>query len=362
VLLYVIGRGAMADVYAAFDVHLGVEVAIKVIRPELAQDSATVARFKREAAAISRLDHPNIIRLTGTGISEDGLVYLVLERLVGRTLEDYIHREAPVEPRRCAQLLSALCDALHALHSLGIMHRDLKPANVFLARTPKGAETVVLLDFGIARRLRHDPVDDKLSGGKVLGSVCYAAPEIARKGTLDQRTDLYSIGVIAYELLSGQLPFDGPTPLAVLRAQVQDHIPPLPDWIPEPYQLLCFELLAKNPDYRPPDAAEVARRFRELAMGLPILHTTADGGDVQAAEEEESLDWHVPAAPAARAVAEAAPAELPAERRKARHGRPQPPRVRRDDGAGELPPWAIPVALAVGALGLLVSLLVIFSR
>jgi serine/threonine-protein kinase len=267
-VMHRIGRGAMADVYAAWDSGARNEVALKLVRPELARDETIVTRFRREAAAISKLEHPHIIRMCGAGRSPEGVVYIVLERLVGRTLEDYIQHEAPLEPRKAAALLAPLCMALQALHDLGIMHRDLKPANIFLALDSDGNEALKLLDFGIARRLRSDPIDDKLSGGKVLGSVCYAAPEIALKTTLDQRTDLYSVGVLLYELLTGHLPYDAPTPLDVLRRQVQEDVPPLPDWIPEPFRALVFELLAKSPEFRPPDAAEVSQRLRDLALGL----------------------------------------------------------------------------------------------
>lgn len=269
VLLHRIGEGAVAEVYASWDRTACAEVAVKLMKHNLSGDAVTMARFKREAAAISRLQHPNIVRLTGAGRFDDGIVYLVLERLVGRTLAELIQAEAPVAPAKAAQIIAEVCDAVDVTHAHGIMHRDLKPANIFLAHNHDGTETVKLLDFGIARGLRDDPVDERLSGGKVLGSVCYAAPEQALRKTLDQRTDLYAVGVLLYELLSGRLPFDGDDPLRVLKAHVAYDVPPLPSRVPEPFRWLCSELLAKNPDFRPRDGHEVAVRLREMSVGLP---------------------------------------------------------------------------------------------
>ncbi|NUN15068.1 MAG: protein kinase [Myxococcales bacterium] len=274
VLLHRIGEGAVAEVYASWDRTACAEVAVKLMKHNLSGDAVTMARFKREAAAISRLQHPNIVRLTGAGRFDDGIVYLVLERLVGRTLAELIQAEAPVAPAKAAQIIAEVCDAVDVTHAHGIMHRDLKPANIFLAKNGDGTETVKLLDFGIARGLRDDPVDERLSGGKVLGSVCYAAPEQALRKTLDQRTDLYAVGVLLYELLSGRLPFDSDDPLRVLKAHVSYDVPPLPARVPEPFRWLCSELLAKNPDFRPRDGHEVAVRLREMSVGLPH---SADG-------------------------------------------------------------------------------------
>ena len=264
-VLHAIGHGGMGTVYAAWDLAVGMDVALKIVRWDTGRDPALIARFRREVIATQRLVHPNVVRLIDSGRTSSGYLYIAMERLVGRTLAEHIRAEAPMPGDRAARLLVPVCDALEAAHSLGLVHRDLKPANIFLARTDGPEQIVKLLDFGIARAMDHDPVDDAICGGLVVGTVSYVAPEQARREQVDGRTDLYAIGILLFELLTGQTPFTRAAPLETLRAHVLEPPPSpramAPAHVTPALERLCLELLAKSPDDRPPTAAEVRRRL-----------------------------------------------------------------------------------------------------
>ncbi|GMV43348.1 MAG: hypothetical protein AMXMBFR64_50640 [Myxococcales bacterium] len=264
-VLHAIGHGGMGTVYSAWDLDAGAEVALKVIRWDTGRDPALIARFRREVSATQRLVHPNVVRLLDSGRTTSGYLYIAMERLVGCTLAEHIRAEAPMPGDRAARLLVPVCDALEAAHGLGLVHRDLKPANIFLARTDGPEHLVKLLDFGIARAMDHDPVDDAICGGLVVGTVSYVAPEQARREPVDGRTDLYAIGILLFELLTGRTPFTRAAPLETLRAHVMEPPPSprslAPAHVTPELERLCLELLAKAPDDRPATAAEVRRRL-----------------------------------------------------------------------------------------------------
>lgn len=269
-VLQTIGHGGMGTVYEAWDQVTGADVALKVVRWDTGRDPALIARFRREVIATQRLVHPNVVRLIDSGRTTSGYLFIAMERLHGCTLAEHIRAEAPMPGHRAARLLVPVCDALEAAHSLGLVHRDLKPANIFLARTggPGRPDSVVkLLDFGIARAMDHDPVDDAICGGLVVGTVSYVAPEQARREAVDGRTDLYALGILLFELLTGQTPFIRNAPLETLRAHVMDPPPSprslAPAHVTPALEALCMELLAKSPSDRPPTAAEVRRRLIE---------------------------------------------------------------------------------------------------
>jgi len=266
VFLYVIGRGAVADVYLARDRKLMKNVAIKILRKECAGDGRAMARFRREAKALRYISHPNIVELIDAGRTHEGDVYLVLEFLVGRDLEVYIAQEAPIPPRSAAGMMAALCRGLVAIHEKGVIHRDIKPANIFVVEQPGKPLGIKLLDFGISRALGIDPHDDALAGGKMLGSVCYVAPEQAQRLELDEQVDLYAVGAIFFELLSGHPPYDHEDPLEVLRMHVQEPIPPLGSDMPAAFRALCYQLMSKEREARPANAEVAQEAFRVLAV------------------------------------------------------------------------------------------------
>ncbi len=327
-LLYRLGRGAMADVYAAWDAAARREVAVKVAQVGHRADDAVFARFRREARAIARLNHPNVVRIEAAARTPDGLVYLVLERLIGHTLAEFIDNEAPVEPRRAAALLAPLCDALAAVARAGFVHRDLKPANVFLAVRAAGEVCVKLLDFGIVRHTGEDPVEDRLSDGKVYGSAGYMAPETILRQRIDHRADLYAVGVLLHELVTGELPFDSEDLTEILRAHLNEPPPPLPPGCPAEMQQLHDELLAKSPAFRPTDGQEVAERLRALAAGVdvrldpPALQTGVqlveqgvERTDSPSGEAPSSTSSTSPATPGLRSGARRLPRPAPRSRR-----------------------------------------------
>lgn len=266
-VLQAIGHGGMGTVYEARDLDAGGEVALKIVRWDTGRDPALIARFRREVVATQRLVHPNVVRLVDSGRTTSGYLYIAMERLYGGTLAEHIAAEAPMPGDRAARLLVPICDALEAAHRLGLVHRDIKPANVFLARTDGADPLVKLLDFGIARAMEHDPVDDAICGSVVVGTVSHVAPEQALRRPVDGRTDLYAVGVLLFELLTGQPPFARHHPLETLKAHVSEPVPSprslAPAHVPPALERLCLELLAKNPDDRPPHAAEVRRRLIE---------------------------------------------------------------------------------------------------
>jgi serine/threonine-protein kinase len=266
-VLFQIGQGGMGTVYSAWDSEQSREVALKVIHWEAGRDPALIARFRREVAATQRLDHPNVVRLVDAGRTSSGWLYIAMERLYGRTLADFIRAEAPVPGPRAARLLVPVCQALEAAHALGLVHRDLKPANIFLTDTGGPEELVKLLDFGIARAIAQDPVDDAISGTTVVGTVSYLAPEQARREPIDGRADLYALGIILYELLTGQPPFDFEAPLDTIRAHVESPVRPpralAPVNVSPALDALCLAMLAKRPEDRPATAREVRRLLLE---------------------------------------------------------------------------------------------------
>ena len=275
-LLREIGTGAAATVFSAWDDVEGCSVALKVIRK--AGDAELAERFRREAIATRKFDHPNIISMVGAGHDErTGLIFLVLEQLEGRPLNRLIAAEAPVAPHEAIQLMVPVCEALNTIHGEGLVHRDIKPANLFVTRDQQGQESVKILDFGITRFMGDDPVDTDLSAGRVLGSVDYASPEQALREPLDGRTDLYAIGVILHELLLGRVPYYRDEALETLKAHVEEPVPSLPLEFPRDLADLVESLLEKDPNRRPQTAVQVlaaldriAGRMRPAGRSVPV--------------------------------------------------------------------------------------------
>ena len=284
-ILFQIGQGGMGTVYQGWDRATSSEVALKVILCDVGRDPALIARFRREVATTERLLHPSIVRVLDSGRTSSGYLFIAMERLYGRTLQDFIRTEAPVPGARAARLLLPVCKALTVAHAQGLVHRDLKPANIFLCQTDGPEELPKLLDFGITRAMRYDPVDDAISGTAVVGTVSYLAPEQARREELDGRTDLYALGIILYELVTGQPPFQHDAPLDTIKAHVQDAVVPprsvAPVNVSPELDRLCMALLAKDPRERPHSAEEVGRRL------LAAVRARPDKGAVDQAR------WHL---------------------------------------------------------------------
>src|SRR2546425_8371108 len=205
-----LGEGGMSYVYLAKEIATGQEVAIKVLSPKLASDKSSVERLRREAGLAMRLDHPNVCRIYRLGESEDGLIYLVMPFLKGDLLSDREVQGGPVDVATGVMLLRQVCAGLQHAHELQIVHRDLKPENIMLVPEDDGRDKAVVMDFGLAKERRADPAIQKLTAtGIILGTPEFMSPEQIRGKQLDARSDIYALGIVAFEMFTGRLPFQG---------------------------------------------------------------------------------------------------------------------------------------------------------
>jgi tRNA A-37 threonylcarbamoyl transferase component Bud32 len=278
-----LGRGGMARVYRAYHPQLERYVAIKVLRSDLVDDEEFLVRFRREAQAVAGLRHPNVVQVFDFDVQGD-LTYMVMELLEGdtlrRRLNDYRVRGEKMPPGEVVRVLLDVLDGLAYAHSEGMIHRDIKPGNVLLTRRGQA----VLGDFGIAQIVggtRHT------ASGALMGTLSYMAPEQGLEGHSDVRSDIYSLGIILYEMLLQRPPFEADTPLAVLMKHVNDPLPlprAIDPTIPEPFERIVLKALAKDPDDRYQSAEEMARALRKAAeeagvelparISLPLSFTT----------------------------------------------------------------------------------------
>ena len=277
-----LGRGGMGEVYLATHRMLARPAAIKLIRPEVlaAGDAAlaqtAVARFRREAEAAAKLRSPHTVELYDFGVTEDGTFYLVMELLEGQNLERMVRAQGPLHPVRAIHILRQVCESLEEAHSYGLVHRDIKPANIHLGRLGLQEDFVKVLDFGLVRRI-DGPSEESLTGaaGMTPGTPAYMAPEMAQDRALDGRADIYSLGCVAYYLLTGRLVFEGDTPLqTILKHLQQEPEPPsrVTDRpIPPALDEAILACLAKRPEDRPPSAAELSLRLAQVERELGVV-------------------------------------------------------------------------------------------
>jgi serine/threonine protein kinase len=257
----ILGHGAMGVVYKAYHTGLQKDVALKLLHPELTANEEMVKRFDREAAAVSRLDHPNCVRIMDFGSTDDGRRYLVMEYLEGKDLADVINDEMP--PFRVAELIRQVLEGLAHAHAQGLVHRDIKPENIFVLDGKD--EHVKLLDFGIAKVSHGAGAGQLTQAGMVFGTPHYMSPEQARGEKIDARSDLYALGVVMYGMLAAKLPFHADDPVVLLRQQIKEKPPALPDSVPASLRRFVMQLLAKKPEDRFPDAATAAAALRRAA-------------------------------------------------------------------------------------------------
>ena len=254
----ILGFGGMSEVHLARDVRLHRDVAVKVLRADLARDPSFYLRFRREAQNAAALNHPAIVAVYDTGEAETSsgpLPYIVMEYVDGVTLRDIIHNDGPMPPRRALEVIADACQALNFSHQHGIVHRDVKPANIMISK----AGAVKVMDFGIARALA-DGGNSVTQTAAVIGTAQYLSPEQARGEQVDARSDVYSLGCVLYELLTGEPPFVGDSPVAVAYQHVrEDPVPPSHKHggISAELDAVVLKALAKNPDNRYQSAAEM---------------------------------------------------------------------------------------------------------
>lgn len=230
-----IGSGGMGAVYRADEVAMGREVAIKILHDKLKDRQDLVSRFRREARAMSQLTHPNTVRVFRYGELDDGSLYIVMEMLEGKNLNQTVRRGGPMDAPRAIPILVAVCHALHEAHQLGIVHRDLKPENIFICNQGGLVDYPKVLDFGLAKVTEAQMRPGSLmltQEGMVFGTPEFMSPEQARGQTLDARSDIYSLACILYEMLTGKLPFEAKTPMEYVGKHVTAAPIPLSDRVP----------------------------------------------------------------------------------------------------------------------------------
>ncbi|MFH2007566.1 MAG: serine/threonine-protein kinase [bacterium] len=299
-----LGSGGMAEVYVAVHAEVGRKYAIKFLHEDIQSDAVLVERFRREARAISRLDHPNIVSIVDFGRTAGNKLYLVMEYVEGPSLQDAIEQVPPpgrLPGLRSLSILVQLCDAAGAAHDSGVVHRDLKPENILLASDHAGGDVVKVLDFGLAKIMEGAEMTQLTTKGEIFGTPDYMSPEQARGDPVDHRTDIYALGAIAYELFAGRPVFVANSlPRLLIKHQELEPEPPsrlLPpgaEGIPEAVEELILRCLEKTPERRPQTTDELREVFqsqrearRESASRIPVPNVV-----MGASVREQRDDWH----------------------------------------------------------------------
>jgi len=291
----IIGFGGMSEVHLARDLRLHRDVAVKVLRADLARDPSFYLRFRREAQNAAALNHPAIVAVYDTGeatTASGPLPYIVMEYVDGVTLRDIVHNDGPMPPRRALEVIADACQALNFSHQHGIIHRDVKPANIMIS----DAGAVKVMDFGIARALA-DTGNKVTQTAAVIGTAQYLSPEQARGESVDARSDVYSLGCVLYEMLTGEPPFVGDSPVAVAYQHVrEDPIPPSQKraGISAELDAVVLKALTKNPDNRYQSAAEMRADLVRVHSGekpeAPKVLTQAERTMMMAPSRSSSRD------------------------------------------------------------------------
>ena len=313
----ILGRGGMGTVYSGEHVYIKKAVAVKVLHPQFARYPDAVNRFLREARAASSINHPNIVDVTDFGVLADGLVYFVMEFLDGKSLEDLIEKEGAVELHRSLNIVNQITYALEAAHALGVIHRDLKPDNIMLLERPgrrdivrmatgsqsgawvtereRSYDFVKVLDFGIAKILQPDELGTDTLQGAVFGTPEYMSPEAARGEDVDIRTDVYSLGIILFDMVCGRPPYEAEAGSEVLAKQIAAPVPSPRAFAPqreitEGAERVIMRAMAKDPAHRYQTMAEMRT---DLAQGYGTVsfrrHVQVDGGVRDASARKKRL-------------------------------------------------------------------------
>ncbi|MGA1460507.1 MAG: Stk1 family PASTA domain-containing Ser/Thr kinase [Ilumatobacteraceae bacterium] len=268
-----IGRGGMAEIFQARDILLDRPVAMKVLFPEFATDPAFVERFRREAQAAANLNHPNIVAVYDWG-KLNNTYYIAMEYVNGRTLADILKQSGTLTPMQVCDVMSEVASALISAHQNGVIHRDIKPGNILVSTTGQ----VKVADFGIARALGAGVEQGLTQTGAVMGTATYFSPEQAQGASTDQRSDIYSLGVVMYEMLSGVPPFTGENAVAIAYKQVHERAMPLDQRLtsaPPEVAAIVAKCMEKSPDDRYSSAEEVRDELRRFVEGMPVLAVSA---------------------------------------------------------------------------------------
>ena len=314
-ILQEIGRGGMGAVYKAEQPDMDRLVAVKILHPRLASRSDLVLRFRREARAMSRLTHPNTVRVLLFGQLDTGALYIVMEFLDGKNLLQVERKEGPLDPVRAGNIMIQVCGALGEAHQQGIVHRDLKPENIVLSTQGGIADFPKVLDFGLAKM--KDPPDPKTGSmraltqqGAVFGTPEFMSPEQARGEVLDERSDIYSLCVILYEMVTCKLPFKAKSPMDFITQHIKGKPIPVNERVPglpltEKHWAVMLKALTKDKENRYQTTLEFAEALKSWVNGSQAKHYLPAQADAPAAAPAEPE-------PASAAAPAAAPAEEPA--------------------------------------------------
>jgi serine/threonine-protein kinase len=272
-----IGEGGMGVVYKARQISIDRVIALKMLNAQMAQDQTWVQRFYNEAKACSRLQHPNTIRMFDFGQTQDGRLFMTMEFLDGVSLRDALQR-GPVAPQRVVKIMIQCCASLAEAHSIGIIHRDIKPDNVFLLNMAGSPDFVKLLDFSVAKLLEGDRM--KTQAGVVFGTPQYMSPEQGRGLPLDARSDLYALGILAFEMLTGNVPYNDDNPMTVIQMHLHGQVPPMPDSVPYSVQAVVRRAMEKDPGRRYQSAGEMMQHCQQVFAELNAGAVSVGGGGV----------------------------------------------------------------------------------
>ncbi|HEY5960297.1 MAG TPA: serine/threonine-protein kinase [Polyangiaceae bacterium] len=278
-----LGVGGMGCVYRAEHIHIRKEVALKTLHASMLRSPEIIARFEREAIAAARIAHPNVVVATDFGRFENGQYYLILELVRGRTVREELDAHSQFDVQRICSIARQVASALFAAHEVGVVHRDLKPENIMLVRSATAVDLVKVLDFGIAKMTLEGKNQTLTQLGAVFGTPQYMSPEQAGGKAIDARSDIYSLGIIIYEMLTGKLPFDAADALGFLIQHLNHPPLPLPDSVPQPLRELVHAMLAKSPDQRPASARVVVAELERISrlVGMDGVLGRALAGQAQ---------------------------------------------------------------------------------
>jgi serine/threonine-protein kinase len=259
----------MGKVYLARQLDLGRDVVVKVMHEQIAADSKFRDRFQRETLLMARFQHPGAVTLYDASLDDPGGPCIVMEYVKGTNLESLLAKNGRMSAPRVGRIVGELCEVLQAAHDEGIIHRDLKPANLMIIEPDTPRERIKVMDFGLAKLVEGEPGTRKVTDTNVdfaVGTPGYICPEQVRGEEMDHRGDLYSVGIMMYELITGRLPFNGPTSMDILLAHATEYAPSfaeigLTGWVPREIEELVFDTLAKDPQERPQTARELAERY-----------------------------------------------------------------------------------------------------
>lgn len=271
-----LARGGMSTVYRAVDQRLDREVALKVLYPHLAEDPELVARFEQEAKTAARLSHPHVVNVLDQGVDrhEDGdVAYLAMEYVPGYTLRTVLQRQGALTPRIALAYLDAIVDGLAAAHAAGLVHRDMKPENVLVSRDGR----IKVADFGLARAATHHTG----TGATLVGTVAYISPELVKGSPADERSDIYAVGIMLFEMLTGHQPYTGASPIQVAYQHINAHVPAPSESVPglaEDLDELVLWCTSQDPQQRPSDASALLTELRQVRMSLTDEDLDFEGG------------------------------------------------------------------------------------